>query len=106
MIQRSFLNDPPKITFTKDRKEYVHGNLVPNREVTLWYDADRLPVERSSANGHPAWTIQAFYRFSDSGEIHQVDMWSEEGKIRTKYSNEAGEGTMLVCRLTIPDDPV
>ena len=102
--RRMFPNDPPMITFTRDFRQLVHGDLLPNRTVTIVYDAERLPHERSKENGQKAWTIQCFYKFVEMGEVRSVDLWSETGEILTKITNEPGEGTMMNCRIELPQD--
>ena len=52
--RRMFPNDPPSITFTKDHRQLVHGDLLPGREVTIVFDAERLPNERSQDHGKKA----------------------------------------------------
>jgi hypothetical protein len=102
--RRMFPNDPPSITFTKDHRQLVHGDLLPGREVTIVYDAERLPHERSQDHGRKAWTIRCFYKFVENGTVSSTDLWSETGKILSKISNEPGEGTMMLSRINIPDD--
>ncbi|HLK66128.1 MAG TPA: DUF6209 family protein [Bryobacteraceae bacterium] len=104
MIRRMFPNDPPRITFTKDFHQLVHGTLLPGRAVTIVYDADRLPHERSEYNGQKAWSIQAFYKFIENGEVRVAELWSETGTVLTKLSNDPGEGTMMMCRIDVPAD--
>jgi hypothetical protein len=99
-----FPKDPPSITFTKDHRQFVHGDLLPGREATIVYDAERLPHERSQAHGKKAWNIRCFYKFVENGTVSSIDLWSETGKILHKISNEPGEGTMMQGRITIPDD--
>jgi hypothetical protein len=102
--RRMFAGDPPRITFTKDFRQLVHGDLRPGSVVTLVYDADRLPDERSEVEGRKAWTIRAYYQFSEQGQIGTIDLWSETGEVLTKRSTEVGEGTMMTGRITIPAD--
>jgi hypothetical protein len=104
MTRRMFPNDPPRITFTKDFGVHVHGDLKPGRTVTLLYDAERLPHERSTHNGQKDWTIQACYKFEEQGRVRAMDLWSETGTILHKVSNEIGEGTMMTGRIDLPDD--
>jgi hypothetical protein len=98
-----FPDDPPIITFTKDFHQEVHGDLRPGRTVTLNYDAERLPNERSEEGGQKAWTIKAFCKFEERGEVHNLDLWSESGKILHKITDEPGEGTMMIGRIDLPD---
>jgi hypothetical protein len=102
--RRMFPKDPPSITFTKNHHQLVHGDLLPGREAAIVYDAERLPHERSQDHGKKAWTIRCFYRFVENGTVSSIDLWSETGKILHKISNEPGEGTMMLGRISIPDD--
>lgn len=104
MARRLFRNDRPTITFTKDFRQLVHGNLEPGTTVMIVYDAERLPNERSTDNGQKAWTIQAFYKFTEQGEVRSTDLWSETGEVLTKVDNEPGEGTMMICSIELPAD--
>jgi hypothetical protein len=104
MARRLFRNDRPTITFTKDFRQLVHGNLEPGKAVMIVYDAERLPNERSTDGGQKAWAIQAFYKFTEEGEVHTTDLWSETGEILTKVSDELGEGTMMLCSIDLPVD--
>jgi hypothetical protein len=99
-----FPNDPPSITFTKDFKQLVHGDLQPGKTVTLIYDAERLPNERSQEQEQKAWTIQVFYKFFEQGEVRATDLWSETGTVLGKMSNDPGEGTMMIGRIDLPPD--
>jgi hypothetical protein len=102
--RRMFPNDPPSITFTKDHSQLVHGDLLPGREATVVYDAERLPHERSQDHGKKAWSIRCFYKFIENGTVSSIDLWSETGKILHKISNEPGEGTMMQGRISVPKD--
>jgi hypothetical protein len=100
--RRMFSDDPPRLLFTKDFRHLLHGDLLPGREVTIVYDAERLPGEQSYVNGRCAWTVRCFYKFVEQGPVHSIDLWSETGEIRTKISNEPGEGTMMIGRIALP----
>jgi hypothetical protein len=103
MTRRIFTNDPPQITFTRDFRTVVHGDLRPGSTATLIYDAERLPHERSYDHGQKAWTLKAFYKFVEQGEVHAIDLWSETGTILHKITNDPGEGTMMIGRVDIPE---
>jgi Family of unknown function (DUF6209) len=102
--RRMFPDDPPRITFTKDFRTLVHGDLLPGRTVTIVYDAERLPEERSKENNQKVWTIKCFYKFLENGEVRTIDLESETGEILTKITHEPGEGTMMVGRIWLPED--
>jgi hypothetical protein len=102
MTRRLFSNDPPRIIFTKDFRVVVDGDLLPGRTAQVLYDAARLPAERSEENGAKAWTIKAFYKSVEQGPVHEVDLQRELGVIQTKMWNDTAEGTIMVCRIAIP----
>lgn len=104
MTRRLFSNDPARIVFTKDFRVVVRGDLLPGRRAKVLYDAARLPLERSDENGVKAWTIKAFYKFSEDGPVSEIDLWTQTGAIQTKMSNDTAEGTVMVCHIDIPDD--
>ena len=98
--RRMFPHDPVRITFTKDFRQLVHGDLRPGRDVTIDYDAERLANERSK----DGWTIKCFYRFVEDGEVWEVDLEAPTGEVLTKLTNEPGEGTMMQCKIQVPQD--
>jgi hypothetical protein len=102
MARRMFANDPPRLTFTKDFRQLVHGNLQPGQAVTVVYDAERLPDERSQKQGQKGWTIRAYYKFLEQGEVRATDLWSETGNVLSKDSSDPGEGTMMIGRIDLP----
>lgn len=104
MARRLFRDDRPTITFTRDFRQLVHGNLEPGKSVMIVYDAERLPNERSVDNGQKGWAIRALYKFTEQGEVHATDLWSETGEILTKVGYEPGEGTMMICSIDLPAD--
>lgn len=102
MDRRMFSQDPPRILFLRNFEHRVHGDLVPGSTTTIQYDADRLPAERSTDNGAKAWTIKAYFKFIEQGAVYSIDMWTESGAIQTKMSNDTAEGSIMVCRIDIP----
>jgi hypothetical protein len=106
MIKRAFHNKPATITFRKDFRNEVTGAIAPGSQIVIWYDAERLPYERSMDGDKPAWWIKAFWRTAADGPINEITMWSRTGIILTgvKTSDDPGEGTMLKCDFTIPGD--
>jgi hypothetical protein len=99
MTRRMFPNDPVSITFTKDFQQVAHGDLLPGRTVTLNYDAERLPHERSAG-----WVIRAYYRLGAGACVKSVDLWSETGVILTKRDEQPGQGTMLIGTIDVAAD--
>jgi len=99
--RRMFATDAARILFTKDYRILTHGDLMPGRPVKIVYDADRLPHERSMDHEKKAWTIQAYYKFSDHGSVSSVELKSHTGVVLHKRDSEPGEGTMISADIGI-----
>jgi hypothetical protein len=97
MIRRMFSGDTPTITFTKDYRQLLHGDLLPGRSVRIKYDADRLPADRSDVT-------KAFYKFVESAEPQSTELHSKTGRLLTKVTLDTGEGTMITGQIEIPGD--
>jgi Family of unknown function (DUF6209) len=96
---------PPSILFRRDFKQHVRGALQAGVRLFVFYDAERLPNERSMRGDQPGWWITMFARFAPGGPITQLNLWSRTGLILTgKATDEPGEGTMMKCDLQIPND--
>jgi Family of unknown function (DUF6209) len=55
------------IRFLSDWSQEQDGDIRAGEPLQIQYDADRLPVCRSSRYGQPAWSIVAFLRFHPGG---------------------------------------
>jgi hypothetical protein len=99
MIRRVFAAADCHITFTKDHREYLAGNLAPGTAVTLYYDAERLKQTRG-----PNWKIICCHKYHESGPILTTSLSSSTGNITTKAGNSPGGGTMLSGEIQIPTD--
>ena len=96
---------PPSILFRRDFKQHVRGALRPGVRLFVFYDAERLPDERSMRGDQPGWWITMYARFAPNGPITHLNLWSRTGLILTeKATDEPGEGTMMKCDLQIPSD--
>ena len=104
MITRAFAGQPAHLTFTKDFREFLHGDLAPGATVTLYYDAERMPQTRPYVNGVPAWSISCHAKFHEDGAALEYPLRSETGIILTKSGDEPGSGTMLTGEIAIPAD--
>lgn len=105
LIERTFRGTPPLLVFTKDRRQLIRGDFRRGADLTILYDAERLTGERSAdEHGKPAWSIYSFVKFSESGEVHRLELWSETGVIRAKAGNDVGEGTMMKGTIVVPAD--
>lgn len=102
MLRRAFEGKGAHIIFTKDFREAVKGDLLPGRDVLIYYDADRLPQERSTYNGLPAWSIVAYAQFSASDPPVSVPLASETGIVTTKRTPLPDGGTMMKAQLSVP----
>jgi hypothetical protein len=96
---------PPTILFRRDFKQHVRGVLRAGVRLFVFYDAERLPDERSMRGDQPGWWITMFARFAPNAAVSQLNLWSRTGLILTeKATDEPGEGTMMKCDLPIPND--
>jgi hypothetical protein len=102
MIRRAFEDKGAQITFTKDFHETVMGDLLPGKDFIIYYDADRLPQERSTYNGLPAWSIVAYVKFSPSDQPKSFPLESETGIVTTKRTPLPEGGTMMKTQVRVP----
>jgi len=55
------------LSFTADFQQNTTDTLKSGSEVTIIFDSERLPFERSvSEKGKPEWSISAFVQFADN----------------------------------------
>jgi len=88
----------PQVVFKGDFQLDVTGEIKSGSEVTILFDAERLPFERSSdEKGKSAWTISAFSQFAPDGEVSKVDLQPE--KLSRKKTSEAN---LLKGVLSVP----
>jgi len=91
----------PQIAFKGDFQMDVTGEIQSGSEVTILFDAERLPFERSlDEKGKAAWTISAFYQFASGGEIKRVELQPE--KAPRKKTKDAAAETFLKGVLSVP----
>jgi hypothetical protein len=102
MFRRTFADNAPHITFTKTWEQLPFGNLVPGSTVTILYDPNRLPDERSNYNGVPTWSITAFYRFSPDGPIGSQELKTRTGQVVSRFSDDPVEAAMMTAAIAIP----
>ena len=96
---------PPSILFRRDFKQRVRGALRPGVRLVVFYDAERLPSERSMRGNRPGWWITMFARFTPDGPVTNLNLWSRTGLIlNEKATDEPGEGTMMKCDFLVPPD--
>lgn len=63
------------ISFTGDFQQNITETLKPGTEVTILFDSNRLPFERSTnAKGKAEWTISAFTQFAPEGAVTEVKL--------------------------------
>lgn len=95
---------PPTILFRSDFRHHLRGALRPGVRLFVFYDAERLPLERSMRGNQPGWWITMFARFAPKGAVTSVNLWSRTGLILTgqKTTDEPDEGTMMKCDIQIP----
>ena len=91
----------PQLVFTGDFRQDLTGEIKSGTEVTILFDSERLPFERSlDEKGKSAWTISAFYQFAPGEEVFKVNLLPE--KKRQKPTAESGTPTFLKGVLSVP----
>jgi hypothetical protein len=90
----------PQLVFKGDFRQDLSGDLKSGAEVTILFDSQRLPLERSlDEKGKSAWTISAFYQFAPGEEIYKVNLLPEKTRKKTKSESEP---TLLKGVLSVP----
>jgi hypothetical protein len=100
MINRALAGQPALLTFTKDFREFLRGDLAPDHAVDIDFDAERLPQVIDSPNGF----IECHVVFKNGGtpQVYRLD--SPGGLLTRKAGDEPGGGSMVGTRFTIPSD--
>lgn len=87
-----------QLVFSRDFQQTASGELKPGSEITILFDAARLPIERSlNEKGKPVWTISAFFQALPAGSVSRIDLAPEKKKTK------AAEETVLKGLFTIPE---
>lgn len=87
------------LSFTADFQQNASETLKPGAEVTVLFDSNRLPYERSTnTKGKAEWTISAFTQFSTEGTVNEIKL------APAKKGKAATEDTTLKGVFTIPAD--
>ncbi len=81
----------PRIVFTHDWNQVLHGELEAGARFEVVYDANRLPEVRDTYQGRPTWSIMAFTQFEPPG-----------GPLISKPLS--GDGDLLTQEFEIPAD--
>jgi hypothetical protein len=64
-----------ELVFTGDFQQNVAGELKTGAEVTILFDSNRLPFERSTnEKGKAEWTISAFAQFAPEGAVSEIKL--------------------------------
>ena len=80
----------PQLVFKGDFQQDVTGEIKSGSELTILFDSERLPFERSlDEKGKSAWTISACYQFAPGQEVYQVNLLPEKASSRKKAENTA-----------------
>ena len=87
-----------ELVFTSDFQQNLSGELKTGAEVTILFDANRLPFERSTGEkGKAEWSISAFAQFAPEGAINEI-------KLAPAKKGKANEDTTLKGVFTVPAD--
>jgi hypothetical protein len=86
------------LSFTEDFQQTVTEPLKAGSEVTILFDSNRLPFERSTnEKGKAEWSISAFYQFAANGKVNEV-------KLTPAKKGKTVEKTILKGVLSVPQD--
>jgi hypothetical protein len=100
MMKRALAGQLADLMFTKDYREFLHGDLVPGHKVALNFDAERLPQVFSS----PGAAIDCHVLFKRGGTPQVFPLHSDTGILTRKSGIEPGGGSMVRASITIPED--
>lgn len=104
MIKRSFGGLPPRITFTSDFHELVHGDLRPGTNVRLRYDPARIvPPGEGYVFGDPEHRIAVHVIFPPSQDVVSIPLHSRTGMLTDPDTDVTGAGSMLTATIHVPD---
>lgn len=102
IIIKEFINMPKKslnttLSFTADFQKNFAETIKAGEEVTILFDSNRLPFERSTnEKGKPEWSISAFAQFTPEGGINEVKL------VPAKKGKDAD--SVLKGSFTVPAD--
>ncbi|MGD0044503.1 MAG: DUF6209 family protein [Isosphaeraceae bacterium] len=102
MIHRALEGKPALITFAMSFRHVAVGDLQPGKDFSIYYDAERLPNERSTHQGKPAWSITAYVKFSETDQPHPYVLESRTGRVRRKITDRSGCGTIMEAHVPVP----
>lgn len=85
------------LSFTEDFQQTVTEPLKAGSEVTILFDSNRLPFERSTnEKGKAEWSISAFYQFAADGAVKEVKLAAAK--------KAASQETVLKGNISVPQD--
>lgn len=100
MIKRALAGQLAELMFTKDYREFLRGDLVPNHEVRINFDAERLPQVFDA----PGASLEAHVLLHANTEPLVIPLESHTGILTRKSGIEPGAGSMVSALLQIPSD--
>ncbi len=100
MLERTHAGVPALLTFTKDYREFLRGDLVPGGSVEIYFDAERLP----QVIDQPEAFIDCHVAFWNGKPPTAYRLESYGGLLQHKAGNEPGGGSMLSGRIDIPQN--
>lgn len=90
-----------RLVFTGDFQQNVTDEIKSGAEVTILFDSNRLPFERSlDKKGKPEWTISAFYQASSESPVTEIKLVPE----KTKKVKSTAEDNFLKGVFTVSGD--
>lgn len=100
MLERTHAGAPALLTFTKDYREFLRGDLVPGGSVEVYFDAERLPRVIDTAGAFIDCHVA--YWSGKPPTVYRLE--SHGGALQHKPGISPGGGSMVGARIEIPEN--
>jgi hypothetical protein len=100
MIKRALSGQLAELMFTKNYREFLRGDLAPNHQVRINFDAERLP----QVFDVPGASLEAHVLFQKGAAPRVIPLESHTGILTRKSGVEPGAGSMVTALVQIPAD--
>jgi hypothetical protein len=84
--QREAARAQTTVEFGSGWTQHQAGTIMAGEPLTIVYDPNRAQ-QRSTHNGYPSWGVEAFVKFSPSGEVVRAPAMTFESRLGTPTSN-------------------
>lgn len=100
MLERTHAGAPALLTFTKDYREFLRGDLTPGGSVEIYFDAERLP----QVIDNPGAFIDCHVRYWNGKPPTVYRLESHGGLLQHKAGIMPGGGSMVGAHIDIPEN--